>query len=229
MQNSYIVRRSPITFGAHHFSFIMPIIPNYDLEDEFGGIIAGIDEVGRGPWAGPVVASAVILDRNTAPEGLRDSKTLSDKRLRAFSRTLWQTAQIGVGLASVEEIDKLNIARATMLAMTRAAANLPTAPTTFLVDGKFAPRLSKPAYPVIKGDSKSPSIAAASIIAKVVRDRMMRELAVEYPHYEWERNKGYGVKAHREGLDAHGVSPHHRRSFAPIHKRLQTGKGSTLV
>ncbi len=198
-----------------------PPIPTFELEEEFNGLVAGIDEAGRGPWAGPVVASAVILNPDCTPTGLRDSKTLSEKRRRELSAALWKTARIGVGMASVREIDKLNIGRATMLAMTRAAANLPVPPTTCLVDGKYAPHLPCPAYPVIKGDSKSFSIAAASIVAKVVRDRMMRELAVEFPHYAWERNKGYGVPAHRDGLEQFGVTPHHRRSFAPIHNLIE--------
>ncbi len=208
----------------------MPNEPSFKLEDEFGDLVAGIDEAGRGPWAGPVVASAVILDRSSMVDGLRDSKTLSEKQRRILSEELWQCAQIGVGQASVEEIDRLNIGRATMLAMTRAAANLPVPPKTCLVDGKYAPHhLTCPAYPVIKGDAKSYSIAAASIVAKVVRDRMMRELAVEFPYYEWEKNKGYGVPAHRAGLEKHGVSAHHRRSFAPIHKLLHEQQNQNLV
>ena len=208
---------------------IMPIEPTFELEDEFGGVVAGIDEAGRGPWAGPVVASAVILDRETMPMGLRDSKTLSEKKRRLLSEALWQSAQIGVGIANVEEIDRLNIGRATMLAMTRAAANLPAPPTLCLIDGKISPHhLPCPAYAVVKGDSKSYSIAAASIVAKVVRDRMMRELAVEFPHYAWEKNKGYGVEEHRAGLEKYGVTIHHRRSFAPIHKLLQAQNNDSL-
>ena len=194
--------------------------PSFDLENGFDGLVAGIDEAGRGPWAGPVVAAAVILNPNCTPAGIRDSKTLSETRRRDLSAALWKTARIGVGHADVREIDQLNIGRATMLAMTRAAANLPVPPSVCLVDGNQAPHLSCPAYTVIKGDGKSLSIAAASIIAKVVRDRMMRELSVEFPYYAWEKNKGYGVKAHREGLERHGVTPHHRRSFAPIHNLL---------
>ena len=197
-----------------------PPVPTFDLEDELPGLVAGIDEAGRGPWAGPVVASAVILNKNCTPAGVRDSKTLSPKRRQEIAAALWKTARVGIGVASVQEIDEINILQATMLAMTRAVANLPTPPTTCIVDGKVKPKLPCPAYVVVKGDSKSLSIAAASIIAKVTRDRMMLELSREYPGYGWDTNKGYGAKAHRAGLDEHGVTPHHRRSFAPIKNML---------
>lgn len=202
--------------------------PTFEIEDGLPGLVAGIDEAGRGPWAGPVVAAAVILNPNCTPAGLRDSKTLSEKRRRDLASALWKTARIGVGVSSVEEIDRLNILRAAMLAMTRAAANLPVRPTTAIVDGITAPKLPCPAYTVIKGDGLSLSIAAASIIAKVTRDRMMIELAREWPGYAWERNKGYGTKAHCEGLERHGVTPHHRRSFAPIHNMLRSDSASAL-
>lgn len=198
----------------------MPIRPTFDIEREFSGVVAGIDEAGRGPWAGPVVAAAVILNPHCTPAGLRDSKTLSEPRRRELAAALWKAARVGVGVASVEEIDRLNILQATLLAMSRAAANLPVAPDACLVDGVWKPRLPCPAYTVVKGDAKSFSIAAASIIAKETRDRMMRELARDFPQYAWDRNKGYGVEAHREALDRFGVTPHHRRSFAPIHNML---------
>lgn len=207
----------------------MPQTPTFDIENEFEGFVAGIDEAGRGPWAGPVVASAVILNPHTTPAGLRDSKTLTEKRRRELASALWKTARIGVGIASVEEIDRINIAQATLLAMTRAAANLPSPPNICLVDGNLKPKLPCPAYTVIKGDAKSFSIAAASIIAKTTRDRMMRELARDFPQYAWEQNKGYGVRAHREALDQFGVTPHHRRSFAPIHNMLCADSKSALV
>ncbi len=194
--------------------------PTFDIEQSIPGVIAGIDEAGRGPWAGPVVAAAVILDPENLPEGLRDSKTLSEKRRGELAAALWQTSSIGVGVASVEEIDRINILQATLLAMVRAAANLPLRPAACIVDGKIKPKLRVPAYTVVKGDAKSFSIAAASIIAKATRDRMMRELAREFPHYAWEKNKGYGAPAHREALETHGVTPHHRKSFAPIHNML---------
>ena len=194
--------------------------PTFDIEDSIPGVIAGIDEAGRGPWAGPVVAAAVVLDREIMPEGLKDSKKLSEKKRTELAAALWETSSIGVGVASVEEIDRLNILQATLLAMSRAAANLPLRPEACIVDGTIKPKLRAPAYTVVKGDAKSFSIAAASIIAKTTRDRMMRELAREFPHYAWEKNKGYGAPAHRAGLQSHGVTPHHRRSFAPIHNML---------
>jgi len=194
----------------------VPPSPTFEIEDGLPGHVAGIDEAGRGPWAGPVVAAAVILNRHSAPAGLRDSKTLTEKRRRELSAALWKTQRVGVGVASVEEIDRLNIGRATLLAMARAVANLPVRPATAIVDGKWAPKLPCPAYTVVKGDGKSASIAAASIIAKTARDQMMAALAEAFPGYAWERNKGYGAKAHREGLEALGLTPHHRRSFAPV-------------
>ena len=206
----------------------MPATPTFDIESEFDGFVAGIDEAGRGPWAGPVVAAAVILNPYCTPAGLRDSKTLSEKRRRALASALWKTARIGVGLASVEEIDAINIGQATLLAMSRAAANLPSPPNICIVDGNLKPKLPCPTYTVIKGDSKSLSIAAASIIAKTTRDRMMREIARDFPQYAWERNKGYGAPAHRDALSAFGVTPHHRRSFAPIHNMLYADSSSPL-
>lgn len=204
-------------------------VPTFDIEDSIPGIIAGIDEAGRGPWAGPVVAAAVILDPETLPEGVRDSKKLSEKRRGEVASALWEVASIGVGVASVEEIDKVNILQATLLAMSRAAANLPLRPDACIVDGTIKPKLRAPAYTVVKGDAKSFSIAAASIIAKTTRDRMMRELAREFPFYAWEKNKGYGAPAHRAGLDAHGVTPHHRKSFAPIHNMLYADSSPKLI
>ena len=196
------------------------VSPSFDIEQSIPGRVAGIDEAGRGPLAGPVVAAAVVLDPATAPEGLRDSKTLTEKRREALADALRETAAVGVGIASVEEIDRLNILRASLLAMSRAAADLPYPPDAYIVDGNMKPDLPAPAHTVVKGDAKSFSIAAASIIAKVTRDRMMRALALEFPQYAWEKNKGYGAKAHRDALAAHGVTPHHRKSFAPIHNML---------
>ncbi len=194
--------------------------PSFEIEDTIPGLIAGIDEAGRGPLAGPVVAAAVVLDPATMPEGLRDSKTLTEKRRTEIATAIWKTSAVGVGVSSVDEIDEINILQATLLAMSRAAANLPVPPAACIVDGNIKPKLSIPAYTVVKGDAKSFSIAAASIIAKTTRDQMMRELAREFPAYAWERNKGYGVAMHREALAAHGVTPHHRKSFAPIHNML---------
>lgn len=183
--------------------------------------VCGVDEAGRGPWAGPVVAAAAILDPATVPEGLNDSKKLSEPRREALFEALHETAEIGVGVASVEEIDRLNILNATWLAMRRAVADLPRAPGFALVDGnRLPPDLPLPALAVVKGDGRSASIAAASIVAKVTRDRIMRALDAERPEYGWAANKGYGVAAHAEALRRWGVTPHHRRSFRPIHQML---------
>lgn len=194
----------------------MPDTPSFEIEQSLSGPVAGIDEAGRGPWAGPVVAAAVILNPRSAPTGLNDSKALTEKRREALAAELWSSAQVGVGLATVQEIDRINIGRATLLAMVRAVANLPVRPSSAIIDGKLTPKLPCRAVAVVKGDAKSCSVAAASIIAKVARDRMMIALADEFPGYAWERNKGYGAKAHRDGLNLLGVTPHHRRSFAPI-------------
>ncbi|MCB2112766.1 MAG: ribonuclease HII [Parvularculaceae bacterium] len=207
----------------------MAISPTFEIEDEFSDPVAGVDEAGRGPWAGPVVAAAVILDRGNTPGGLRDSKTLTEKRRRELAAALWKSSRIGVGVASVEEIDTMNILRASLLAMERAVANLPVAPAIALVDGNIKPKVACPAYTVVKGDAKSMSIAAASIIAKTTRDRMMLELARDYPNYQWQSNKGYAAPAHRAALDEYGVTPHHRRSFAPIHKMLYEASSTSLL
>ncbi len=203
----------------------MPVMtPTFDIENSLSGpntlIVAGIDEAGRGPWAGPVVAAAVILDPANMPAGLRDSKTLSEKRREAIAAEIRALACVGVGVASVEEIDEINILQATFLAMARAEAALSQTPDICIVDGSQKPTLRARTQMVVKGDAKSLSIAAASIIAKTTRDQMMRDLALAHPHYAWEKNKGYGAPAHRAGLDAHGVTPHHRKSFAPIHNML---------
>ncbi|GJL94197.1 MAG: ribonuclease HII [Hyphococcus sp.] len=202
--------------------------PSFDIEDGIPGLIAGIDEAGRGPLAGPVVAAAVVLDPANMPAGLRDSKTLSEKRRTEIAAEIWKTSEVGVGVASVDEIDEINILQATLMAMSRAAANLPVRPAACIVDGNIKPKLRAPAYTVVKGDAKSFSIAAASIIAKTTRDRMMRELAREFPHYGWEKNKGYGAPAHKEALAIYGVTPHHRKSFAPIHNILYADKLAVL-
>ncbi len=203
--------------------------PTYEIEDQFEGVVAGVDEAGRGPWAGPVVAAAVVLERASAPEGLRDSKTLTEKRRRELAAALWKSARIGVGVASVEEIDSMNILRASLLAMARAVANLPVMPAIAIVDGNIKPKLRCPAYTVVKGDLKSMSIAAASIIAKTTRDRMMLELARDYPNYAWHSNKGYAAPAHREALLRFGITPHHRRSFSPIHHMLYDERARKLI
>lgn len=193
---------------------------NFDIERLHAGVVAGIDEAGRGPWAGPVVAAAVILDPDNFPEGLADSKTLTEKRREKLAPLIRECAIVGVGIASVEEIDEINILQATFLAMARAEAGLATKPNVCIVDGSQKPTLKARTEMVVKGDAKSLSIAAASIIAKTTRDQIMRDLALEHPFYEWEKNKGYGAPAHSRGLESHGVTPHHRKSFAPIHNIL---------
>lgn len=186
--------------------------------------VAGVDEAGRGPWAGPVVAGAVILDVDTLPDqlrsGLDDSKKLKAQKRQDLFALLQGHAISGLGLASVEEIDRLNILQATMLAMSRAVADLRVKPGMVLVDGNRLPDLDCPGKALIKGDGRSLSIAAASIIAKVSRDKIMTTLAAQYPGYGWQHNAGYGTKKHQQGLAEFGLTEHHRRSFAPIRKIL---------
>lgn len=200
-------------------------MPDFSIEDGLAGsntrlIIAGIDEAGRGPWAGPVVAGAVILDRSTISaelvSGLDDSKKIPPQRREELFTLLQSCAAIGVGMASVMEIDENNILQATMIAMGRAVANLPDSPGYALVDGNRVPELNCNVKCVVRGDGISLSIAAASIIAKVTRDKIMAGLALENPGYGWETNQGYGTKAHQAGLREHGITMHHRKSFAPI-------------
>jgi ribonuclease HII len=183
--------------------------------------VAGVDEVGRGPLAGPVTAAAVILDPAHIPQGLGDSKALSStKRERLFAEIMG-SAQVSVGHATVEEIDALNILRASQLAMERAVAGLAIPPAHVLVDGNLIPAgLQGRAEAIVKGDAKSLSIAAASIIAKVTRDRIMVDLAQQHPGYGWEINAGYPTKQHLEALLNLGVTPWHRRSFRPVHNIL---------
>ena len=202
-------------------------MPNLDYETAArarlgqGTIIAGVDEVGRGPWAGPVTACAVILDPMNIPDGLNDSKKLSAKRREALAAEILSSAQVSIAHASVAEIDRLNILKASMLAMRRAVEGLPQAPQFALIDGNRIPAdLPCLAEAVIKGDSKSASIAAASIVAKVTRDEIMVALAQQFPGYGWEKNAGYGTKLHQAGLQNLGVTTHHRRSFKPIHNIL---------
>ncbi len=184
-------------------------------------IIAGVDEVGRGPLCGPVTAAAVILDPENIPEGLNDSKKLSAKRREALYDILLDVAVISIAHATVAEIDDLNILRASHLAMERAVAGLAQTPDHLLIDGNMIPRgLTISAQAVIKGDAKSVSISAASIMAKTCRDRLMVDLAQQYPGYGWEKNAGYPTAVHLKALQELGVTPHHRRSFKPVHKML---------
>ncbi len=199
-------------------------MPDLALETECGGMVAGIDEVGRGPWAGPVIAAALVLDTDNLTDELAkridDSKKLSAARRVAVTDALLPCCRVGIGAASVRDIDHTNILGATMLAMARAVTALGFTPDMALVDGNKLPELPCPARAMVRGDSISLSIAAASIVAKVTRDRLMAQLGARYPGFGWERNAGYGTAEHRAGLEALGVTPHHRTSFAPIHKML---------
>ena len=190
--------------------------PDLSHERALGGIVAGVDEAGRGPWAGPVVAAAVIITSKAIPDGINDSKKLKPAKRDALFDHILASCQCGIGSASVEEIDTLNILQATKLAMRRAVEALPVRPTHALVDGNQPPAMPCPVTTLVGGDALSLSIAAASIIAKVTRDRLMCELARDFPGYGWERNAGYGTATHQKGLATLGVSVHHRRSFAPI-------------
>ncbi len=200
----------------------MPVtLPDFRFETAAATPVCGVDEAGRGPWAGPVVAAAVVLDPERVPDGLNDSKALSARRRAALFDEIGACAQVGVGKAEVAEIDALNIGKATYLAMTRAIEALPVAPAHALIDGKFnPPGLPCPSQAIVRGDARSLSIAAASIVAKVTRDRIMVALSQQFPCYGWETNMGYGVKAHHQALISLGVTPHHRRSFKPIHNIL---------
>lgn len=190
--------------------------------------VAGVDEVGRGPLAGPVTAAAVVLDPANIPEGLNDSKKLTAKRRAVLCEAILACAEVSVAHASVEEIDEINILRASHLAMERALAGLSSLPDLALVDGNLLPRnLPCAGQAIIKGDGRSLSISAASIVAKIRRDYVMWDLAQQYPGYGWETNAGYGSKSHMEALQNLGVTPHHRRSFKPVHNILYQDKSLT--
>ena len=185
------------------------------------GLVCGVDEAGRGPLAGPVVAAAVILDPARPIAGLNDSKKLSAKKRVALAGLIRERALAwSVAEASVEEIDQLNILHASMLAMQRAVAALQVTPERALIDGNRCPSLAMPAEAVVQGDAKVAAIAAASILAKTVRDEGMLGLHAQYPHYGFDRHMGYPTAAHCAALAAHGVSPVHRRSFAPVARQL---------
>ena len=181
-------------------------------------VVAGIDEVGRGPLAGPVIAAAVVFLPGQLPiEGLRDSKQLTPQKRELVAVDVKSHALVwSAGAASVKEIDKLNIRRATALAMRRALANLPFLPDHVLIDGNPVPELGSPHEAIVKGDRKCQSIAAASVIAKCLRDHLMRILAKRHPQFSWEKNKGYGTAVHLQALDEYGPTAHHRRTFSPV-------------
>ena len=203
-------------------------MPNFAIERRCTGIVCGIDEVGRGPLAGPVVAAAVILDAAKVPRRLKreldDSKKLTREEREEYALMIKScAAHIGVGAASVAEIDRINILQATFVAMRRALSRLGSMPDMALIDGNRAPPLPCATQTIIGGDGLSLSIAAASVIAKVARDRLMRALALRYQGYGWETNVGYATEEHRAAILRLGPTPHHRMSFAPLQFELDLG------
>ncbi len=203
----------------------MRTLPDFSFESAALGRgaarVAGVDEAGRGPLAGPVVAAAVILRPDRIPPGLNDSKQLTQARRTALFAAILESAQVGVGQADVAEIDALNILRASHLAMCRALAALPVAADHAIIDGNLVPRgLTIGCEAVVGGDARCLSVAAASIVAKVTRDRIMVDLAQQFPVYGWDRNAGYPTAEHVAMLKSHGATPHHRRSFRPVHNIL---------
>jgi ribonuclease HII len=196
--------------------------PNFKFEDACEGLVCGIDEVGRGPLAGPVVACAVIIDRVRMPKKIldevNDSKKLKREKREYLFRYLQEYSHSSVAECSVEEIDTINILQASLLAMKKACEALPHMPAVALVDGNKVPKLSCRVQTIVSGDAKSLSIAAASIIAKHYRDELMRKLAEEFPHYGWENNAGYGTAQHLKAIEIHGITRLHRRSFSTVSK-----------
>lgn len=189
--------------------------------------VAGVDEVGRGPLAGPVTAAAVVLDPACIPEGLNDSKQLSIKKRAYLADLLLDCAEVSIAHATVEEIELHNILRASHLAMRRALAALPQPPDHVLIDGSMIPHgLNLSAEPVVKGDTRCLSISAASIVAKICRDKLMVDLAQQHPGYGWETNMGYGSKSHMLALQKLGPTPQHRRTFKPVHNMLYQDKNT---
>ena len=213
-----------------------PPLPCFDLEialmDRYAGPVAGVDEAGRGPWAGPVVAACVILDPNRIPEGLNDSKLLTAEEREDRYIEIIATAQVGIAIGHVRRIDRQNILQASLWAMRASYRAMGAPAVAALIDGNIKPRrFPCPATPVIGGDGISISVAAASIVAKVTRDRMMVKLSRRYRRYGWERNKGYGTPEHAQAIEKHGVCTHHRRSFSPIVRAmslLQTGNEAPI-
>lgn len=208
-------------------------MPDYAMEqaaiDRGARLIAGVDEVGRGPLAGPVTAAAVILDPTAIPPGLNDSKALTAARREALAAQIMATCDWSVAHIDPPEIDALNILRASHVAMCRALAGLRRTPCHVLIDGNMLPRdLTLPAQAIVKGDARCLSIAAASIVAKVLRDRIMVDLAQQHPGYGWDVNAGYPTPAHKRALLDLGITPHHRRSFKPVHNILCKAETVTL-
>jgi ribonuclease HII len=207
----------------------MPRSCTFKLELEFPQPLAGVDEAGCAPLAGPVVAGACVLDREKFPRGIDDSKNLPIEMREAIYARLVKCSAWGVGIVSVEEIDRINIYWARMLAMTRAVEALGLEPAWVLVDGNACPKWQRPSKAIVDGDAKCRSIAAASIIAKVTRDRIMAEYAHEYPGYGWETNRGYGTPHHWRALHALGPTPLHRRSFPKVRAAIEGIAQSEIV
>jgi ribonuclease HII len=190
------------------------------FENNFSLPIAGIDEVGRGPLAGPVIAAAVILDRENIPEGINDSKKIPKAKRILLAEKIKENSIYAYGAASEIEIDEINILQASLLAMKRASDRLSVVPKTTLIDGNFKPDIKNNTISIIKGDSKSVSIAAASILAKVYRDEIMLKYSKQFPEYGFQTNSGYGTKEHLSALKNYGITPIHRKSFKPVHNIL---------
>ena len=190
------------------------------FENNFSLPIAGIDEVGRGPLAGPVIAAAVILDRKNIPEGINDSKKIPKAKRILLAEKIKENSIYAYGAASEIEIDEINILQASLLAMKRASDGLSIVPKTTLIDGNFKPDIKNNTISIIKGDSKSVSVAAASILAKVYRDEIMLKYSKQFPEYGFQTNSGYGTKEHLSALKNYGITPIHRKSFKPVHNIL---------
>lgn len=216
-----------MTVSLSLFDLAFPDSPDLKVERQhaaaFSGLICGVDEAGRGPWAGPVVTAAVILDYDRVPVGLDDSKKLTEARREELFEQIVATAHVAVSAASPAAIDRQNIRTATLTSMVRAVGGLAIVPDYVLVDGRDVPiGLKQPGQALIKGDGRCLCVAAASIVAKVTRDRMMVRLESHCPGYGFARHKGYGVPQHQEALERLGPSPHHRMSFRPV--RLAAGE-----
>ncbi len=188
--------------------------PSFELEEKFGGCVVGIDEAGRGALAGPIVVAAAIINRNLDVSDINDSKKLSESKRERLFEYLIKILYYKVEIIDVDVIEERNVLYATLFGMNSVIKKIDIEYDCVLIDGNFSPDAqNKKLRPIVKGDSKSLSIAAASIIAKVIRDRIMRSLSQEYTYYSWEKNKGYGTKMHIESIQQHGVSQHHRRTF----------------
>lgn len=215
-----------MAFTPSLFDLFFPDSPDLKLERKhagtFGGRFCGVDEAGRGPWAGPVVTAAVVLDYDRVPEGLNDSKKLTEAKREELFEQIVTSAHVSVACAAPATIDRLNIRGATLMAMVRAVRHLPLTPDYVLIDGRdVPPGLKQPGQALIKGDGRCLCVAAASIVAKVTRDRMMVALERDCPGYGFARHKGYGVPEHQSALEKLGPSPYHRMSFKPV--RLVAG------